>query len=94
MIKPLGDRVVVTMPSEDEQVSASGLFIAGATQDGPSKGTVIAVGTGRHTNDGLVPLEVSVGDEVLYSKYAGTEVEVDGDSYLVIREGDIFAVFS
>lgn len=92
-LKPLGDRVVVEVVEEDE-VTASGIVLPDSAKEKPQRGKVIAVGTGRWDNGQRVELEVKVGDEVLYSKYGGTEVKVEGSEYLILRESDILAVWT
>jgi chaperonin GroES len=86
-IKPLADRVIVEV-SPAEEKTASGLIIPDTAKEKPQKGTVVAVGTGKKDE----PMTVKVGDTVLYGKYAGTEVSVDGKEYLIMRESDIFAI--
>jgi chaperonin GroES len=90
-IKPLGDRVVV-QPLEAEEKTDSGLYIPDSAQEKPQKGTVVAIGPGRVENGTKVDMTVSEGDEVLYGKYAGTEVSLDGAEFLIMRESDIFGV--
>jgi chaperonin GroES len=91
-IEPLEDRVVIR-PLEGEEVTASGLVIPDTAKEKPQEGEIIAVGPGRWDEDGdkRIPMEVSVGDRVLYSKYAGTEVKVDGEELLVVPSRDILA---
>jgi chaperonin GroES len=86
-IKPLADRVLVEAAAAEEK-TASGIIIPDTAKEKPQKGKVIAVGTGKKDE----PMTVKVGDEVLYGKYAGTEIQVDGKEYLIMRESDIFAV--
>ena len=86
-IKPLADRVLVE-PAAAEEKTASGIIIPDTAKEKPQKGQVVAVGTGKKDE----PLTVKVGDTVLYGKYAGTEISVDGQDYLIMRESDIFAV--
>ncbi len=86
-IKPLADRVVV-QAGEAEETTASGIIIPDTAKEKPQKGTVVAVGTGKKDE----PLTVKEGDTVLYGKYAGTEISIDGNDYLIMRESDIFAV--
>ncbi len=86
-IKPLADRVLV-QPAEAEVKTASGLYIPDSAKEKPQKGTVIAVGNGKKDE----PLTVKVGDTVLYGKYSGTELSVEGNEYLIMRESDIFAI--
>lgn len=91
MIKPLADRIVVK-PAEAEQKTSSGLFIPDNAKEKPMQGKVVAVGPGRKTENGeTVAMEVKVGDVVIYGKYSGTEISVDGENYLIIKESDIFA---
>lgn len=86
-IKPLADRVLVE-PAPAEERTAAGIIIPDTAKEKPQKGTVIAVGTGKKDE----PMTVKVGDEVLYGKYAGTEITVDGMIYLIMRESDIVAI--
>ena len=90
-LKPLGDRLIVK-PVEEEETTASGLVLPETAKEKPQKGTVLAVGDGAVAEDGSRrALDVSEGDEVLYSKYGGTELTVEGDEVLVLRESDILA---
>ncbi|MDR0418814.1 MAG: co-chaperone GroES [Prevotellaceae bacterium] len=86
-VKPLQDRVLVE-PKEAEERTASGIFIPDTAKEKPQRGKVIAVGNGKKDE----PMEVKVGDEVLYGKYGGTELTVDGKDYLILRQSDILAV--
>ena len=86
-IKPLADRVLVE-PAAAEEKTASGLYIPDTAKEKPQKGTIVAVGNGKKDE----PLTVKVGDTVLYGKYSGTELNVDGTDYLIMREADIFAI--
>ncbi len=86
-IKPLADRVLV-QPAAAEEKTSSGLYIPDSAKEKPQRGTVIAVGTGKKDE----PITVKVGDTVLYGKYSGTELTVDGGDYLIMRESDIFAI--
>jgi chaperonin GroES len=92
-IKPLEDRVLVK-PLDAEQTTASGLVIPDTAKEKPQEGEVLAVGPGRWDEDGenRVPLDVSVGDKVLYSKYGGTEVKYQGDEYLILSARDVLAI--
>jgi chaperonin GroES len=91
-LKPLGDRLVVK-PQEQVQMTASGLALPETAKEKPQKGEVIAVGPGRRDDNGnRVPMDVSVGDTVLYAKYGGTEVKMNGDKLLVLKESDILAI--
>ncbi|MEX0620580.1 MAG: co-chaperone GroES [Solirubrobacterales bacterium] len=90
-LKPLGDRLIVK-PVEEEETTASGLVLPETAKEKPQKGTVVAAGDGAIAEDGTRrPLDVSEGDEVLYSKYGGTEITVEGDELLVLRESDVLA---
>ncbi len=91
-LKPLADRVII-MPSEAEEKTKGGIILPDTAKEKPIEGTVVAVGPGKTSEDGkFVKLEVKVGDKVLYGKYSGTEVTVEGDEYLIMRESDIFAI--
>lgn len=92
-IVPLGDRVVVK-PQPAEEKTASGLFIPDTAKEKPQKGTVLAVGPGRVENGTKIDMTVKAGDTVLYGKYSGTEIELDGDDVLIMRETDILGVVS
>jgi chaperonin GroES len=86
-IKPLADRVVVE-PAEAEQKTASGIIIPDTAKEKPQRGTVVAVGNGKKDE----PMTVKTGDVVLYGKYSGTEIEIDGRKVLIMKESDIFAI--
>ena len=91
MIKPLGDRVVIRV-LEQEEKTASGIFLPDTAKEKPSQGEVIAVGTGKLQDNGTrTPLEVRVGAKIIFSKYAGPEVKYDGVDYLIVSERDILA---
>ena len=91
-IRPLHDRVIVKR-MEEERLSAGGIVIPDSATEKPIKGEVVAVGTGKILEDGKVrALDVKTGDKILFGKYSGTEVKVDGTDYLVMREDDIMAV--
>jgi chaperonin GroES len=90
-IKPLEDRIVV-QTSDAEQTTASGIVIPDTVKEKPQEGTVLAVGPGRFEDGNRVPLDVSVGDTVLYSKYGGTEVKYGGEEYLVLSARDVLAI--
>jgi len=92
-IRPLHDRVVIQR-LEEERTSPGGIVIPETAAEKPMKGKVVAVGNGKTLDNGeRRPVEVNVGDQVLFGKYAGTEVKIDGEDYLVMREDDIMAVF-
>lgn len=92
-LRPLNDRVVVK-PIEQEEVTASGIFLPETAKEKPQQGEVLAVGPGRFDEDGekRLPLDVEVGDKVLYAKYGGTEIKLDNDKVLILKESDILAV--
>ena len=91
-IKPLGERVVVKV-LESEEKTKSGIVIPDTAKEKPQMGKVLAVGTGKVLNNGeRVPMEVSVGAKVLFAKYAGTEVKLDGEEYMIFKESDILAI--
>jgi chaperonin GroES len=91
-IRPLGDRVVVE-PTEQEDVTASGLFLPETAKEKPQEGKILAAGPGDRDEDGeRIPMDVQIGDKVLYAKYSGTEVKMDGKKLLILRESDILAV--
>ena len=90
-IKPLEDRIVV-QAVEAETTTASGLVIPDTAKEKPQEGTVLAVGPGRFEDGNRVPLDVKVGDKVLYSKYGGTEVKYNGEEYLILSSRDVLAV--
>ncbi|GIV53589.1 MAG: 10 kDa chaperonin [Candidatus Kapaibacterium sp.] len=93
-LTPLYDRVIVR-PSEPEEVTRGGIIIPDTAKEKPMQGEVVAIGNGKVTEDGKVlPLSVKVGDKVLYGKYAGTEIKIDGEDYLIMRESDIFAIIN
>jgi chaperonin GroES len=90
-LKPLGDRLIVR-PVEEEETTASGIVLPDTAKEKPQKGKVLAVGDGKRDDDGKrVPLDVTDGDEVLYSKYGGTDIIVEGEDLLVLRESDVLA---
>ena len=90
-VAPLADRVVVKAMEEAEQMRG-GLVIPDTAKEKPQQGEVIAVGPGRTEDGKRVPMEVKAGDKVLYGKYSGTEVTIDGDQFLILRESDILAI--
>lgn len=92
MIKPLYDRIVLEVAKEEEK-SLGGIVLASAAQEKPQTAIVAAVGTGRIKENGeLLPLQVKVGDKVIFEKYAGVEVKIDGSEYLVVHEKDIVGI--
>src|SRR5437870_12232959 len=94
-LKPLEDRIVVR-PSEEEETTASGLVIPDTAKERPQEGEVIAVGPGRFNEAGTerIPMDVKAGDKVIYSKYGGTEVKIEGDDYLSLSARDVLAIVS
>lgn len=92
-VRPLHDRILVRRMAEEEK-TAGGLFIPDTAKEKPQKGEVVATGKGRVTEDGkILPLEVKSGDKVLFGKYSGTELKLNGHEYLMMREEDILGVF-
>jgi chaperonin GroES len=91
-LKPLEDRIVVK-PSEEEETTASGIVIPDTAKERPQEGKVVAVGPGRFDEDGKnrIPVDVKAGDTVIYSKYGGTEVKVEGEEYLILSARDVLA---
>jgi chaperonin GroES len=90
-LKPLGDRLIVRAIEEDEK-TASGLVLPDTAKEKQQKGKIVAIGDGKLDENGKrIPLEVKEGDEVLYSKYGGTEIKIDGEDLLVLRESDVLA---
>ncbi|NPC97509.1 co-chaperone GroES [Nocardioides sp. zg-DK7169] len=94
-IKPLEDRIVVK-PLEAEQTTASGLVIPDTAKEKPQEGEVVAIGPGRFNEDGdeRIPMDISVGDKVIYSKYGGTEVKYSGQEFLILSARDVLAIVS
>lgn len=92
-IRPLYDRVVVKRLEEGEEKTAGGLFIPDSAKEKPQQGQVLAVGHGKRMDDGkLIPLDVKVGDKILFGKYSGNEVKIDGEECLIMREDEILGV--
>jgi chaperonin GroES len=93
-VKPLADRVLVEA-ADAETTTKGGIIIPDTAKEKPQRGKIIAVGTGRVADDGKVtPLSVKAGDEILYGKYSGTELNLDGKDYLIMRESDIYAILN
>jgi len=91
-LQPLGDRVVIK-PKEREETTKSGIVLPDTAKEKPQEGTIVAAGPGRVQDDGTrVPLDVKVGDNVLYAKYAGTEYRIDDVDHLIVKESDILAI--
>lgn len=93
-LKPLADRIVVK-PAEAEEKTAGGIILPDTAKEKPVEGTVVAAGPGKVADDGkTIKMEVKVGDRVLYGKYSGTEVTINGEEYLIMRESDVFGILS
>ncbi len=93
-LTPLADRVIIK-PSEAEEKTKGGIILPDTAKEKPIEGTVVATGPGKSTDDGkLVKIGIKVGDKVLYGKYSGTEITVEGEEYLIMRESDVFAIVS
>ncbi|MBP1752805.1 MAG: molecular chaperone GroES [Geobacteraceae bacterium] len=91
-LRPLQDRIIVKR-LEEENVTAGGILIPDTAKEKPQRGEIVAVGKGKTADDGkLIPMDVKVGDKVLFGKYAGTEIKIDGTDYLIMREDDILGV--
>ncbi len=90
-IKPLGDRVVIKM-LESEETTKGGIILAGTAKEKPQMAEVLAIGPGAVEDGKLIPMEVKIGDKVLMSKYAGTEVKIDGNEYIILSQKDILAI--
>src|SRR5512137_2168686 len=91
-LKPLGSRVVVE-PNEQEEITAGGIVLPETAKEKPQQGTVLAIGQGDRDEDGKrIPMDVAVGDKVLFAKYSGTEIKMDGKKVLILRESDILAI--
>ncbi len=91
-LRPLQDRIIVKRV-EEETKTAGGIFIPETAKEKPQKGEIVAVGNGKKTEDGkVIPLDVKVGEKVLFGKYAGTEIKIEGAEYLIMREDDILGV--
>ena len=91
-LRPMQDRIIVKRV-EEETMTAGGIFIPETAKEKPMKGEIIAVGNGKKTEDGkVIPLDVKVGEKVLFGKYSGTEIKIEGEEYLIMREDDILGV--
>jgi len=90
-LKPLGDRVILKV-MESEEKTKTGIYLPDTAKEKPQQGKVVAVGPGRIEDGKTIPMSVSVDDVVLFAKYAGTEVKVDGEEYLIVKESDILAI--
>jgi len=93
-LKPLGSRVVVE-PNEQEEITAGGIVLPETAKEKPQKGNVLAIGPGDRDESGKrVPMDVAVGDQILFAKYSGTEIKLDGKKLLILRESDILAIIN
>ena len=90
-LEPLEDRIVVK-PGEEEETTVSGIVIPDTAKEKPQEGEVVAVGPGRFEDGKRIPMDVKVGDKVIYSKYGGTEVKLEGDEYLILSARDVLAI--
>src|SRR6202161_4533724 len=92
-IRPLYDRIVVKRIEDSSEKTASGLFIPDSAKEKPQEGEVIAVGAGKRNDDGkLIPLDVKAGDRILFGKYSGSDIKLDGDEFLIMREDEVLGV--
>ena len=92
-IRPLYDRIVVKRIEDDTEKTAGGLFIPDSAKEKPQQGEVVAVGQGKRNDEGkLIPLDVKTGDRILFGKYSGTEIKLDGEEYLILREDEILGI--
>lgn len=92
MIRPLGDHILVK-PADEKEVKKGGIIIPDTAKEKPQEGEIVAVGKGKRLENGtIVPLEVKVGDKVLFGKYSGTEIKIDGNDYLIMREDDVLGI--
>jgi chaperonin GroES len=91
-IRPLGDRILIKRIKEEEKTKG-GIIIPDTAKEKPQEGKVVAVGKGKHDDNGkLIPLEVKAGDKILFGKYSGSEVKIDGEEHLIVREDDILGI--
>src|SRR5271169_3783652 len=92
-IRPLHDRIVVKRIDEDTEKTAGGLFIPDSAKEKPQQGEVVAIGKGKRADDGkLIPLDVQAGDRILFGKYSGSDIKLEGTEYLIMREDEVLAV--
>ncbi len=92
-LKPLGDRVLVERIDQEEKVSPGGIIIPDTAKEKPTKGRVVAVGPGKRDKDGnRIPMEIKVGDEIVFGKWGGNEIKMDGKEYLLLKEDDIYGI--
>jgi chaperonin GroES len=94
-IRPLYDRIVVKRLTETDEKTASGLFIPDSAKEKPQEGEVVAVGKGKRLEDGkVVPLDVQVGDKILFGKYSGSDIKLDGQEYMIMREDEVLGILN
>ena len=92
-IRPLADRLIVKRVDEQEQKSAGGIIIPDTAKEKPQEGKVVAVGKGKMNEDGkVIPLDVKAGDRILFGKYSGSEIKIDGEEHLILREEDVLGI--
>jgi chaperonin GroES len=92
-IRPLADRLIVKRVEEQEQKSAGGIIIPDTAKEKPQEGKVVAVGRGKLNDDGkVIPLDVKAGDRILFGKYSGSEIKIDGEEHLILREEDVLGI--
>lgn len=91
-LKPLSDRVVIEVIEDDQEKSVGGILLPGSAKEKPHEGVIAACGEGAFVDGTRIPMDVKVGDKVIYSKYAGSEIELDGKQYVICRQGDLLAV--
>jgi chaperonin GroES len=92
-IRPLHDRIVVKRLEQQEATTAGGLFIPDSAKEKPQEGQVVAVGNGKKTEDGkTIPLDVKAGDRILFGKYSGSDIKLDGEEYMIMREDEVLAI--
>lgn len=94
-VQPLGDRVLVQRLEEEEEKTSGGIYIPDTAKEKPQRGKVIAAGPGRLTEDGKrLPMDVKVGDEVLFGKYSGSDIKIDSEEYMIIKEDEIYGIIT
>jgi chaperonin GroES len=92
-IRPLHDRIVVKRLEQQEATTAGGLFIPDSAKEKPQEGQVVAVGNGKKTEEGkIIPLDVKAGDRILFGKYSGSDIKLDGEEYMIMREDEVLAI--
>ena len=94
-LQPLGDRVLVKRLEPEEQKTSGGIYIPDTAQEKPQRGEIVAIGAGLVNDDGkTIPMRVKVGDQVLFGKYGGSDVEIDGEEYMIIKEDEIYGIIT